>query len=90
MKISFHSEKRNETLQSRGLDFADVTEVFEGMVFEFFDLRFDYGEGRIITVGYLEGRMVVIGWTQRGDTRHIFTMRKANKREQIRYKDRLD
>lgn len=32
----------------------------------------------------LEGRMVVVGYTPRGTVRHIFTMRKANDREQTR------
>ena len=27
------------------------------------------------------GRLVVVGYTQRGEVRHIFSMRKANERE---------
>jgi uncharacterized DUF497 family protein len=30
----------------------------------------------------LHGRMVVVGYAPRGDERHIFSMRKANEREQ--------
>ena len=29
--------------------------------------------------------MVVVGYTQRGDARHVFSMRKANPREQNKY-----
>jgi uncharacterized DUF497 family protein len=47
-------------------------------------LRKDYGETRIICYGHLEGRMVVVGYVPRGGTRHIFSMRKANGREQER------
>jgi hypothetical protein len=32
----------------------------------------------------LEGRLAVIGYTAGGADRHIFSMRKANRREQIR------
>lgn len=60
MKITFDPAKRDATLESRGLDFADAAEVFAGTVFEFVDDRFDYGETRIVTVGHLAGRMVVL------------------------------
>ena len=43
-----------------------------------------YGERRIICYGTLEGRVVVVGYTPRGAVRHIFSMRKANHREQAR------
>ena len=39
----------------------------------------------MITVGLMADRMVVVVWTQRGDARHIISMRKANEREQARY-----
>ena len=48
------------------------------------DTRKDYGEPRIICYGSLSGRLVVIGYTPRGTTRHIFSMRKANDREKTR------
>ncbi|MDB5851682.1 MAG: hypothetical protein JWP29_5434, partial [Rhodoferax sp.] len=46
--------------------------------------RKDYGEVRIICFGLLAKRMVVVGYTPRGADRHIFSMRKANEREQAR------
>jgi uncharacterized DUF497 family protein len=35
------------------------------------------------------GRLVVVGYVQRGDTRHVFSMRKANEREKERFGQRL-
>jgi uncharacterized protein len=35
-------------------------------------------------------RMVIVGWVQRGDNRHVFTMRKANEREIKKYGKRLE
>jgi uncharacterized DUF497 family protein len=81
MKISFDPAKRDWTLQERGLAFEDAEFVLRGPVYERPDLRVDYGESRIQTFGYLEGRMVVIVWTLRGDVHHIISMRKANGRE---------
>ncbi|KQQ23930.1 hypothetical protein ASF53_05105 [Methylobacterium sp. Leaf123] len=85
MAITFDPAKRDKTLAERGLDFRAAEAVFAGPVFEFEDTRADYGETRIITVGLLRGRMVIVGWTPRGADRHVFSMRKANDREQARY-----
>ena len=64
--------------------------MFAGLTVQFPDERRDYGEERIITVGLLGGRMVVVIWTARGDDRHVISMRKANDREQRRYAHRMD
>ncbi|QDZ11316.1 BrnT family toxin [Devosia ginsengisoli] len=85
MRLSFDPTKRDRTLAERGLDFAAAAEVFAGRTYDKQDDRFDYGELRMITVGHMAGRMVVVVWTQRGDIRHIISMRKANEREQARY-----
>jgi len=85
MAISYDPAKRDETLEERGLDFADAEKVFDSLLIENPDDRFDYGEERFITVGFLGERMVVLVWTPRGEDRHVISMRKANAREQRRY-----
>lgn len=89
MQIEFDSAKRQETLEERGLDMADAAEVFEGDHLTVEDARFDYGEVRNITVGFLAGRMVVLAWTLRGEACRIISMRKANDREQKAYAPRF-
>lgn len=84
MAITYDPKKRHATLVSRGLDFEDASFVFEGPTFEVEDQREDYGETRIICFGMLRDRMVVVGYTPRGADRHVFSMRKANDREQAR------
>lgn len=84
MRISYDPKKRLRTLDGRGLDFEDAVAVFEGLTFEVEDTRRDYGEKRIICFGHLADRLVVIGYTTRGATRHIFSMRKANEREKAK------
>ena len=69
---------------TRGLDFKDAEELFGGVYFETEDVRKDYGEKRMICLGMLRDRMVVVGYTPRGADRHVFSMRKANDREQAR------
>ena len=84
MRITFDPAKREKALAERGLDFADAGIVFDGVTLEIEDIRKEYGEKRIICYGLLAGRMVVIGYTPRGADRHVFSMRKANEREQAR------
>ena len=84
MRISYDPAKRQKTLDGRGLDFEDAPTVFADLTFEVEDTRQDYGEMRMICFGYLADRLVVIGYTPRGAVRHIFSMRKANEREQAR------
>jgi hypothetical protein len=90
MEISFDPAKRDWTLHERGLDFLDAIKVFDGPNYRFIDERFDYGEERIVTIGYLLGRMVVIVWTDRPPARHIISMRRANDREKASYGKFLD
>jgi hypothetical protein len=84
MRITFDEAKREKTLAERGLDFADAAFVFAGLTLEVEDARKSYGEARVICYGLLGGRMVVVGYTPRGADRHVFSMRKANEREQAR------
>jgi uncharacterized DUF497 family protein len=84
IRVTYDSTKRARTLADRGLDFADARLVFAGITVEVDDRRRDYGERRIICFGMLERRMVVVGYTPRGAVRHVFSMRKANDREQTR------
>ena len=84
MRGTYDPEKRERTLRERGLDFEDAATLFAGVTLEVEDTRKDYGEDRIICFGLLAGRMVVVGYTPRGADRHVFSMRKANAREQAR------
>ena len=84
MRLTYDPAKREKTLIERGLDFEDALIVFEGPTVEIEDTRKDYGEPRIICYGRLENRLLVVGYTPRGADRHVFSMRKANDREQAR------
>ncbi len=87
MKITFDPAKREITLESRGLDMALAEEVFSGPTLTVPSDR--QGENRFFTLGYLNGRMVVIVWTPRDSGRRIISMRKAHESEQKLYGRRL-
>ena len=82
-------EKSERNLQKHGLSFEDAEIVFSGPCVTFVDDRFDYEETRLITLGILEGRVVVIVHAPRGENTRIISMRKANAREQRIYQKRL-
>jgi uncharacterized DUF497 family protein len=90
VRITFDPAKRARTLAERGLDFADAAEVFAALTVDAADARADYGEMRFATAGLLRGRMVIVVWTPRGAARHVISMKKANEREQARYRQRLE
>ena len=89
MKIEFDPSKRDKTLTERGVDMARADEVLTGKTITVPDARKDYGEDRWISIGYLDGRMVVVAWTKRRDNYRIISMRKANDREQNQYGTQL-
>ena len=89
MKIEYPPTKREATLAERGLDMARAAEIFSGATLTVEDDREDYGETRLITIGFLDSRMVVVVWTQRGVARRIISLRKANEREQKAYASRF-
>jgi uncharacterized DUF497 family protein len=74
MAVGFDPEKRDWTLATRGLDFADAEQVFDGLTLSLPDLRRDYGEERIQTYGLLGDRMVMVVWTWREEQRHIISI----------------
>ena len=77
-------------LSEHALDFASAGEVFEGRHATAPDARKDYGEERFISVGWLAGRVVVIVWTARGDSRRVISMRYAHAKEARRWLASLD
>ena len=85
MRITYDPAKRERTLADRGLDFEAAGEVFAGLTLEVDDDRRDYGERRVLCIGFLDDRMVMVGYTPRGFARHVFSMRKCNAREIRKY-----
>lgn len=90
MKCTANPKKRADTFKDRGLDLElDAPKVFAGRTATVVDDRFDYGEVRYITAGFLGNRMVVMVWTPRGADRHIISMRHCHEKEARRWTPRL-
>ncbi len=59
-------------------------------MFTALDTRYDYGEDRWIGIGLLRRRVVVVVFTEpEDDTIRVISLRKAVKRERVRYEQAL-
>ena len=79
-----------ETLEERGLDFAGAAIVLTGRKITIDDDRRDYGEMRHVTYGRFGSALIAVVWTQRGDAKHIISMRKCNDAEKQFLREHLD
>lgn len=89
MKIEYDPAKRRHTLETRGLDFDDIREIFDGFYLLRVDDRRDYGEIRYIMFGALADKPVVCVWTPRGDAIRVISMRMADDDEREIYRQEL-
>lgn len=85
MDIVFNSTKdaTNKEKHSVSLGAASDFEWDDAVVWP--DERKDYGEPRMVEIGYIGNRLHVIIFVDRGDERRIISLRKANKREESIY-----
>ncbi|MFP4007116.1 MAG: BrnT family toxin [Spirulinaceae cyanobacterium] len=81
MTFEWDGTKRLTNLRKHGIDFADVPLIFNGYIVTFEDDRFDYGEQRLITLGLLQGKVVVVVHTEREELIRIISVRKATENE---------
>ena len=80
-------ETKNRTnLRDHGFDFFDAEKVFGGPMLIEEDSCQTYGEKRMLGIGFLEGRVVVIIYSEpANETTRIISMRKANNHEKDRF-----
>lgn len=85
MKFIWDETKRVTNLDKHGLDFELAYLVFAGDTFTFEDNRIAYSEQRFVTLGLLEGTVVVLVHTETNDEIRVISLRKAVKNEQKLY-----
>tara|TARA_R100001086_G_scaffold169863_1_gene92631 strand:- start:47 stop:325 length:279 start_codon:yes stop_codon:yes gene_type:complete len=81
----FDPDKDARNRLERGLSLSVGFEVIDGALIQFEDIRFDYGERRIVCFGEVAGRLHVCVYTVRESGPRIISVRKANAREQKRF-----
>lgn len=81
---TWDERKRISNIKNHGLDFVGAEAVFDGPVVSWDDDRLYYGEQRINLIGWLNGSIVHLTYTERDDGPRFISLRKAEKHE-IRY-----
>jgi hypothetical protein len=87
MNIQFEwdENKRQTNILKHKIDFIDVEKIFDYDTVIIEDDRFNYGEQRFIAIGLLEGRTIVVVYTEKENSIRIISARKATKNEQQIY-----
>jgi uncharacterized DUF497 family protein len=84
-EFEWDDNKNLANIEKHGIDFEDAISVFLGPTLEAPDDRLDYGEVRIISYGEMNGRVVAVVYTMRGDICRIISARKASRDERTKY-----
>jgi uncharacterized DUF497 family protein len=85
MQYEWDEAKRQSNIHKHGIDFLGIEKVFAGRTVTILDDRIDYGEPRFVTVGLLQGHVVIIAHTETDEVIRIISVRKATKNEEISY-----
>lgn len=81
MEFELDPEKHERTRRERGIGFDAAARIFAGRVIETEDRRRDYGERRMRAIGEVEGKLLLVVYTERDGGRRIISVRLANRRE---------
>ena len=79
MPYEWDESKRTETLEARGVDFAEIYDFDWDTASTHRSYRND--EARLVSLGMIGNRLYHVVWTWRGENRRIISLRKANRRE---------
>ena len=95
MNFEWDERKNESNISKHGFDFAEADRIFNLPMLVFYDDRQDYGEDRLVAIGLLDERVVVVVYTEPDqETIRIISLRKALSYERKRYeqylKNRLD
>lgn len=87
MQIEFNADKAQANAKKHGVRFDEAMLVFfDPDKIDALDDRKEYGEERRIVIGEIEGRGFVVVYALRGNVIRLISARKANEREQKKYR----
>jgi uncharacterized DUF497 family protein len=84
-EFEWDEEKSEKNFRERDFYFDDAIGIFEGLVVDKVDDRYDYGETRHIAIGMVDNRVLAVVYTWRGSVCRIISARKANRNERRAY-----
>jgi len=86
MDFEWDESKNRTNIEKHGFSFARAATIFAGPILTAVDDRFEYGERREISIGVMEGFVIItVVHTDRNGRRRIISARRAKTSERIRY-----
>jgi uncharacterized protein len=85
MDILFDPYKDRLNQKKHGISLAEAAKVDWGEALEQLDDRCDYGEERYKALVFIDGLLYSVIYVDRGGSRRIISLRKANRREYADY-----
>ena len=85
MQFSYDEAKNKTNVQKHGVSLDEAKLLEWDLLISSHDARRDYGEVRTVGFTLIADRLYCVVFTDRGDTRHIISLRKANNREKAYY-----
>ena len=85
MRIEFDPAKDASNQEKHGLSLALAAELDWNEALVWADERHDYGELRLIALAPDTGILYCVAFVDRGETRRIISLRRANRREVKHY-----
>jgi uncharacterized DUF497 family protein len=85
VEFEWDGVKSDRTFRARQFDFQFASRIFRGTTLEWADTRRPYGEDRVRALGEVNGRLLHVVYTMRGDTCRIISARLANRRERLQW-----
>src|ERR1700722_17090344 len=83
--MTYDPAKRRSNKRKHKIDLAECEAAFDAPMLTREDASQDYGEQRLISLGWSQGRVVVLVWTDRADGPRLISCREANPHEQEAY-----
>ena len=85
MRFDWDPAKNGRNQQERGFGFDLAALIFKGETIEWPDDRRDYGEMRVRAIGEVDGVVLHVVFTDRGDVRRVISARLADRKERDRW-----
>lgn len=85
MKIIYDAAKNTSNAKKHGVTLAEAAAFEWDTAVLWPDQRKEYGEDRMIALGYIGSRIFCMTFVDRQEGRRIMSLRKANNREVKRY-----
>lgn len=83
--MAYDPAKQRKNRRKHEIDLAECELVFDGPMLTREDARDEYGEQRLVSLGWLNRRVVVLVWTDREDGPQMISCREAERHEQEAY-----